>query len=130
MTKELTILSIDDDFINLKLVSSMLKKNPKVGLVLEAKNGLEGIDILTQNPNISGILLDIKMPVMDGIEFLDTIQSYSHLSTIPIIVLTTDETRKREALDKGACDFLVKPIREGELAEKINKIIEIQNSEF
>lgn len=130
MTKELTILSIDDDFINLKLVSSMLKKNPKVGLVLEAKNGLEGIDILTQNPNISGILLDIKMPVMDGIEFLDTIQSYSHFSTIPIIVLTTDETRKREALDKGACDFLVKPIREGELAEKINKIIEIQNSEF
>lgn len=129
MSKELTILSIDDDFINLKLVSSMLKKNPNVGSILEAKNGLEAMEVLTQNPNISGILLDIKMPVMDGIEFLDTIQSYSHFRTIPIIVLTTDETKKREALDKGACDFLVKPIREGDLAQKIDKIIEIQDSQ-
>lgn len=129
MSKELTILSIDDDFINLKLVSSMLKKNPHVGSILEAKNGLEAMEVLTQNPNISGILLDIKMPVMDGIEFLDTIQSYSHFRTIPIIVLTTDETKKREALDKGACDFLVKPIREGDLAQKIDKIIEIQDSQ-
>ena len=129
MEETLTILSVDDDFINLKLISSMLKKNDKVGSVLEAKNGLEAIDVLTQNPGISGILLDIKMPVMDGIEFLDTIQSYSQFKTIPIIILTTDETRKREALDKGACDFLVKPIREIELAQKIEKIAQLQNSD-
>ena len=126
MNEALKILSVDDDFINLKLISSMLKKNDKVESIIEAKNGLEAIDILTKNPNISDILLDIKMPVMDGIEFLDTIQSYSQFKNIPIIILTTDETRKGEALDKGACDFLVKPIREAELTEKIDKIAQLQ----
>jgi putative two-component system response regulator len=128
MNQTLKILSVDDDFINLKLISSMLKKNEKVGTVLEAKNGLEAIEVLTQNPNISGILLDIKMPIMDVIEFLDTIQSYSQFKTIPIIILTTDETKKREALDKGACDFLVKPIREVDLAQKIDKIAQLQEN--
>lgn len=79
-------------------------------------------------PEISGILLDIKMPVMDGIEFLDTLQSYPQFRTIPVIVLTTDESKKREAFDKGACDFLIKPIREGELSEKIDKIVSLQKA--
>jgi len=44
---------------------------------------------------------------------------------VPAIVLTTDETKRRESFDQGAFDFLVKPIREAELNKKILKILEL-----
>ena len=125
MNKQIKILTVDDDFINLKLLSSMLKKSDVVSEVVEAKNGLEALDILKEQSNIELILLDIKMPIMDGIEFLSNMESMPELKDTPVIVLTTDETRKREAFDHGAFDFLVKPIREAELSRKILKVIEL-----
>ncbi len=125
MNKRIKILTVDDDFINLKLLSSMLKKNNLVSEIIEAKNGLEALNVLNSKPDIGLILLDIKMPIMDGIEFLNNLESMSDLNKIPVIVLTTDETKKREAFDHGAFDFLVKPIREAELNSKILKVVEL-----
>lgn len=124
MTK-LKILSVDDDVINRKLLNSMLKKNPNVGSIIECGNGLEALNYLEENGNINLILLDIKMPIMNGIEFLNNMQSREKLRQIPVIVLTTDETKKYEAMDYGAYDFLVKPIREVDLAQKIKEIAEL-----
>lgn len=125
MSKQIKILAVDDDFINLKLLHSMLKKNSAVSEVIEAQNGLDAINLLKQQSDVNLVLLDIKMPVMDGIEFLNNLQSMDDLKKIPVIVLTTDETRKNESFDKGAFDFLVKPIREAELNQKISKIVEL-----
>lgn len=125
MDKKLKILAVDDDFINLKLISSMLKKNPHVELIVEATNGLDAINLLQNQNDIDLILLDIKMPVMDGIEFLTNLQPMRQFKDIPVIVLTTDETRKNEAFDKGAFDFLVKPIREVDLSAKIAKVVDL-----
>jgi putative two-component system response regulator len=122
--KKLKVLSVDDDFINLKLVRVMLKKNPNISSIIEASNGLEALNILKQEQDVDVVLLDIKMPVMDGIEFLANIRSQG-LKNMPIIVLTTDETKKYEALENGAHDFLVKPLREPELSEKILKIAQL-----
>ena len=125
MSKQIKILAVDDDFINLKLLSSMLKKSNFVNEVVEAKNGLEALNVLKEQSDIGLILLDIKMPIMDGIEFLSNLESMPDLKDTPVIVLTTDETRKREAFDHGAFDFLVKPIREAELSKKILKVVEL-----
>ena len=125
MDKQIKILTVDDDFINLKLLSSMLKKSDFVSEIIEAKNGLEALNILREQPDIGLVLLDIKMPIMDGIEFLNNLESMPDLNKIPVIVLTTDETRKREAFDHGAFDFLVKPIREAQLNSKILKIVDL-----
>ncbi|MDR0666602.1 MAG: response regulator [Campylobacteraceae bacterium] len=122
--KKLKVLSVDDDFINLKLVNVMLKKNPNVACVIEASNGLEALNVLKREQDIDMVLLDIKMPVMNGIEFLANLRSQG-LKNMPIIVLTTDETKKYEALENGAHDFLVKPLREPELSEKILKIAQL-----
>lgn len=122
MEKQLKILAVDDDFINLKLISSMLRKNTQVGAIIEATNGLDAINLLKMQGDIDLVLLDIKMPVMDGIEFLTNIQSMIEFKKLPVIVLTTDETRKHEAFEHGAFDFLVKPIREQELRSKIEKV--------
>jgi len=125
MVKKIKILAVDDDFINLKLIHSMLKKNKFVSEVVEAKNGLEALDILKNQQDIQLILLDIKMPVMDGIEFLNNLNSMPIVNKIPVIVLTTDETKKHEAFDYGAFDFIVKPIRDADLREKITKVMEL-----
>ena len=125
MSKQIKILTVDDDFINLKLLSVMLKKSDFVSEIVEAKNGLEALNILKEQSGIGLILLDIKMPIMDGIEFLSNLESIPDLKETPVIVLTTDETKKREAFDHGAFDFLLKPIREAELRKKILKVVEL-----
>lgn len=125
MSTKIKILAVDDDFINLKLIHSMLKKSEFVQEVVEAKNGLEALNLLKEQGDIQLVLLDIKMPIMDGIEFLNNISSMPELTKIPVIVLTTDETRKHEAFDSGAFDFLVKPIREADLNRKILKVVEL-----
>lgn len=125
MEKRLKILAVDDDFINLKLISSMLKRNVNVDTIVEATNGLDALNLLKTEANIDLILLDIKMPIMDGIEFLTNLQSMQEFQKLPVIVLTTDETRKNEAFDRGAFDFLVKPIRDHDLSSKIQKVVDL-----
>jgi len=122
MNKGLKILAVDDDFINLKLIKMMLKNNDDVLEVMEAKDGLEALNKIKESGDINLILLDIKMPIMDGIEFMENISSMVDKKNIPIIVLTTDETKKYQAFENGAFDFLVKPIREHDLYEKISKV--------
>ncbi|MGZ8548928.1 MAG: response regulator, partial [Sulfuricurvum sp.] len=95
--KKLKILAVDDDIINLKLLKSMLMKSPNVSAVVEAKNGADAIGILKAQDDIDIILLDIIMPVMGGIEMLKVIRADDSLRQLPVIVLTTDETKKGEA---------------------------------
>jgi putative two-component system response regulator len=122
MERKLKILAVDDDAINLMLIKSMLKKCPDVCEVVEAKNGLEAINKITETEDIDLILLDIKMPIMNGMEFMDNVSTIPNKREIPIIVLTTDESMKYKSFDGGAFDFLVKPIRKNELYEKIEKV--------
>lgn len=119
----ITVLIVDDDMINLKLLKSMLMKNEKVKEVIEAQNGSDAIDILKLRDDIDLILLDIIMPVMGGIEMLKVVRADYNLRQLPIIVLTTDETKKSEALEFGANGFLMKPIRNIDLIEKISTVL-------
>ncbi len=119
----LVVLAVDDDLINLKLLKSMLKKNPNIAEVIEAKNGSDAIGHLKARSDIDLILLDIIMPIMGGIEMLKVVRADDNLNQVPIIVLTTDETKKSEALEFGANGFLMKPIRHDELLKKIATVI-------
>ena len=120
---DLVVLAVDDDLINLKLLKSMLKKTGKVKEVIEAKNGSDAIGELKGRDDIDLILLDIIMPIMGGIEMLKVVRADDNLRQLPIIVLTTDETKKSEALEHGANGFLMKPIRQEDLVEKIKTVI-------
>jgi CheY-like chemotaxis protein len=118
----LKVLAVDDDLINLKLLKSMLLKTPNVSEVIEAKNGADAIAILKTESGIDMILLDIIMPVMGGIEMLKVVRADENLQQLPIIVLTTDETKKTEALEAGANGFLMKPVRERDVTAKIEEL--------
>lgn len=119
----LIVLAVDDDLINLKLLKSMLLKTGHVKEVIEAKNGSDAIGELKGREDIDLILLDIIMPVMGGIEMLKVVRADDSLQQLPIIVLTTDETKKAEALEAGANGFLMKPIRQDDLIAKMNTVI-------
>jgi putative two-component system response regulator len=120
---DLIVLAVDDDMINLKLLKSMLMKSGKVKEVIEAKNGSDAIGQLKSRHDIDLILLDIIMPIMGGIEMLKVVRADDNLKQLPIIVLTTDETKKSEALEFGANGFLMKPIRNDDLLNKMATVI-------
>ena len=117
----LKVLVVDDDFINRKLIQTLLKKNPKVTEIIEAENGSDALDKMKKDPSINLILLDIMMPVVDGIEFLKIFRSDMNNTNIPVIVLSTDDTRKTEVYDNGANDFLRKPVMQENLYQKIDQ---------
>jgi putative two-component system response regulator len=121
--KDLVVLAVDDDMINLKLLKSMLLKSGYVKEVIEAKNGSDAIGELKNRDDIDLILLDIIMPIMGGIEMLQVVRADDNLRQLPIIVLTTDETKKAEALECGANGFLMKPIRNNDLLKKMETVI-------
>ena len=115
----LKVLIVDDDFINRKLLQTLLKKHPEVSEVLEAENGSDALDKLKKHSGINLVLLDVMMPIVDGIEFLKIFRSDMANAHIPVIVLSTDDTKKTEVFDNGANDFMRKPIKEDELFAKI-----------
>ncbi len=115
----LKVLIVDDDFINRKLLQTLLKKNPSVTGSIEAENGSDALDKLKKDPHINLILLDIMMPIVDGIEFLKIFRADMKNAHIPVIVLSTDDTRKTEVFDNGANDFLRKPVKEDALFSKM-----------
>ena len=79
----------------------------------------QALEIVNNNGDINLIFLDIVMPVMNGLEFIKIIRSNQKYSHIPVIILSTDDTKKSEILTLGADGFLRKPIKEDDIFEKI-----------
>jgi putative two-component system response regulator len=117
----LNVLIVDDDFINRTLLKSILKKNSDVTNMVEAENGSDALDKVKADSSIDIVLLDIIMPILDGVEFLKIFRGNPIFNNIPVIVLSTDDTRKGEVMDLGANDFLRKPIKEEDLFVKIKQ---------
>ncbi len=125
MKTDIKVLAVDDDMINLKLIKSMLLKDPKISEVIEASNGADAITALKNNPGVDIILLDIIMPIMGGIETLQVIRANEEFQHLPIIVLTTDETKKGESIESGANEFVRKPVKGEELVQKIQALVNL-----
>jgi len=114
------VLIIDDDYINRKLLIEILKKNLYQVQAIESVDGEDALQKIYKNPDIQLILLDIEMPKINGIDFLDYHIKYNNNhNDIPIIAISSNDTRKRESLQKGASAFLTKPITENQLMEAI-----------
>jgi two-component system, OmpR family, alkaline phosphatase synthesis response regulator PhoP len=117
-----TILVVDDEQDLLDLIEYNLKKEGYD--VLKAENGVEGIRVAKdRRPNL--VLLDIMMPKMDGIQTCEQMRSDPDLKHIPIIFLTarSDEKTEIEGLDKGADDFITKPISTTKLLSRIKAVL-------
>ncbi|MCB6972365.1 MULTISPECIES: response regulator [Butyricimonas] len=105
-SKSKTILVAEDNESNFLLVFTVLKKDYSI---IRAHNGVEAIDkFKSESPDI--ILMDIKMPEMDGLTATRKIREYD--TRIPIIALSAFafETDKQEAISAGCNDYITKPV--------------------
>lgn len=113
-----TILIAEDVATNYQLVSEFLAHS-EVNL-LWAQNGAEAVDLFTKNKNIDIILMDVQMPIMDGLMALKKIREID--TRIPIIVNSafylTDE--REQSFAAGCNDYMTKPIRKVDLINKIS----------
>jgi two-component system alkaline phosphatase synthesis response regulator PhoP len=117
-----TILVVDDEQDLLDLIEYNLRQEGYD--VLKAENGKDGIQMAKEHmPDL--VLLDIMMPQMDGIEVCDRMREDATLSHIPIIFLTarSDEKTEIEGLNKGADDFITKPISTTKLVSRIKAVL-------
>jgi signal transduction histidine kinase/HAMP domain-containing protein/CheY-like chemotaxis protein len=104
------ILIVDDD---IRIVIALTRLLGRVGLpVIYALNGQEGIEILQRTPDVSLVLMDIMMPVMDGYEAIRTIRGISRYADLPIVVLSAKAIpgEREKALASGANEYLQKPV--------------------
>ena len=122
--KQLKLLSVDDNTINLMLVKKMLLTFPYIDTVINAHNGIEAIKLLKSHNDFDAIILDIEMPLMDGIEMLKTL-NVDDIDIPPVIIATANDERKGVALNSGANAFLVKPLRKQTLSDTLKSLVDI-----
>lgn len=126
-----TILVIDDKKDNLVSIAALLKNLIADCTVITAQSGKEGIAKAGEhNPDV--IILDVKMPEMDGYEVCQVLKNNPSTRHIPIIFLTaihTDTQSKVKGLKLGADAFLTKPIDQAELIAQINAMMRIKHAE-
>ncbi len=119
---------IENDEINRQFLLEILQEDY---VVLTAANGQQGLDILEKEAqNISAILLDIQMSVMNGFEFLKHVENNSDYNRIPILVTTVleGEEDEKECLKLGVSDFIVKPYSPLLLKMRVENIIYMTES--
>jgi len=123
MSSSHKILIVDDDYINRRLINSILSKSLYDIELIEADNGKSAMDRCRDNDNIELILLDIEMPIQNGIEFLkEYSKRFCSIPKVPIIAVSSNDDRKKEAIALGVDGFLIKPINEKMLLNAIHTV--------
>lgn len=120
------ILSVDDSRTIRLIVTRSLK--PFDCQVIEASNGEEGLAAAaSEKPDL--ILLDISMPVMDGVTMLTRLKEDAVLKSIPVIMLTAEAGRDNvlQIAKLGVRDYLVKPFKDQQLIEKVGRVVTLAN---
>jgi two-component system chemotaxis response regulator CheY len=118
------ILIVDDSQLIHSMYRLVLNRYSGCNIV-DAMNGLEALDILSREADFDLILLDINMPVMNGIQFMEKIRKENIYRQIPIIVISTEgrEEDTMKALKLGAWGYIVKPFKPNMLYELIERVL-------
>ncbi len=120
----LKVLTVDDS----KTIRMIVKKafKPYDCEMIEAENGVEGLAAAArEKPDL--IVLDITMPVMNGIEMLGKLKGEAELKDIPVIMLTAESGKDNvmQIVKLGVKDYMVKPFKGGDLIARVENIIKL-----
>jgi PAS domain S-box-containing protein len=116
------LLAVDDNEHNLFTLRSLIQQHMDVE-ILEARGGAEALEIAQAQPDIDLIILDVQMPEVDGFETAQMLKLRKKTRDIPIIFLTAafkTEEFQQKGYDVGAVDYLLKPIDDNQLINKIS----------
>ena len=128
MVKPKKILIVEDNPINRQILNKILSGD---FTIMEAENGQIALDLLKDSwEDVSLILLDLIMPVMDGHTFLSIVKNDPYYSSIPIIVTTSNDSEHDEiqALSSGATDFIRKPYHWQIVKHRVMSIISLRET--
>lgn len=115
------ILLVEDDDVDVENVTRAFQENNLQNPLVVARHGEHALELLlgdstsaTPSPPLRPglILLDINMPIMNGIEFLTSLKDHPVLRTIPVVVLTTsqEETDRTESFRHSVAGYFIKPV--------------------
>lgn len=113
------VLVVDDSKAMRRLVAVILRK---LGITHEeAANGADALTLLRGGGSFDFVLVDINMPVMDGLAFVREVRGNDELAHLPVIMVSTeiDMERIAEALEAGASEYIMKPISLEVLVDKL-----------
>ena len=119
------ILSVDDSKM-IHMVIGRAFKNYNVELSF-ASNGVEGLAVATrEHPDL--IILDVTMPVMDGVETLSKLKADPQMKEIPVIMLTAEAGKENvvKIARMGIRDYIIKPFTEQVLLERVGRVLDLQ----
>lgn len=118
------VLVVEDDPHIGRMVEIKLGNNGFA--VLRAADGEQGLDLIrSERPDL--ILLDVNMPVMDGMEVLRQVRSDPELSQVPVILMTArgEESAERQGIEMGANDYVTKPFSPRDLLARVRRLLGI-----
>ncbi|MEJ2426778.1 MAG: response regulator [Candidatus Thiodiazotropha sp.] len=116
------LLIVDDHAHNLFTLRTLIEKHMEVA-ILEATSGQGAIDVTLSEPDIDLIILDVQMPEMDGFQTASMLKIRKKTQDIPIIFLTAafkTEEFQQKGYEVGGVDYLLKPIDDNQLLNKIS----------
>jgi CheY-like chemotaxis protein len=116
-----TILVVEDEYSNFALIEVLLE--PFHYRIIHAKNGQEAVDLCNSNPDIDMVIMDMKMPVMDGFEATRLIKRMR--PELPVIAVTAYALSgdEEKAITAGCDGYLSKPFFRDELLQTISEHI-------
>ncbi len=123
-TSKNTIFIVDDEEILKKSLTDVLSEDYEI---LDAQNGQDALEKLAKHADsIAVIVLDLIMPVMDGVTFLEEFRNHQEYNNIPVIVATSneDEGLEQKCLEYGVWDFVMKPYNPVLLQFRIKNVID------
>ena len=120
------ILVVDDDADTVEMHARIVKTHAPSYRIVKAHNGREALDILRRE-HVDLVLLDLKMPRLDGFEVLQWIRRNPATKALPVVVLAGSSFRAdiRRALELGANSYAAKPGRFEELQVLIDQIADV-----
>ena len=134
MNRDIPILLVEDDIVDVRTVQRAFREHNFANPLHVVSHGREALAFLrhedgyaaTETPRPGLILLDLNMPVMNGMEFLEEVKADAALKTIPIIVLTTsrEESDRVDSYEFSVAGYVVKPVDFFEFVEAV-KVIDL-----
>ncbi len=127
LTESKKILLVDDEELNLDILQEYLTEEGYQTIL--AHNGLEGLERLAENPDVSAIILDRMMPAMDGISFMYEIKKKPQFAELPVVMQTaaTSPEQVREGIEAGVFYYLAKPYSKTLLISILKSALEHNN---
>ncbi len=126
-----TLLLVDDKPDNLYSLGQVISEYLPQCRLLSASNAVQGLKLADSQP-LDGVLVDLQMPGMNGIEMCRQLKAQAHTARVPVILITSHSSSPRlraEGLDAGAEDFIARPIDNLELVARIRTTLRMKNAE-